>query len=168
VHVGCNHATFVCAERCRRERDDLSAARRDDAAGFMSGDKKWAEEQWKEWVHREHVHSPDDGCRLQGSVNSLNVPGSLRFEIASAWHDIPHEKLNLSHSIHHFSFGKVRQPRSRVRWLAVLAASLSFVFVSSRLTHVPPSIPPSIRPISLFFHAGRARDVGTSRERKAR
>ena len=107
VHVSCNHATFVCKERCRRERDDIAAMANDDSAGFMAGDKAWADEQWKEWVHREHVHSPDDGCRLQGSVNSLNVPGSLRLEIGSAWHDIPHETLNLSHTVHGFSFGKV-------------------------------------------------------------
>jgi hypothetical protein len=102
VHVNCNHATFVCSERCRLERDADSERSREDRAD----NQKWEEEQWKEWVHRDHQHSPSDGCRVQGSINSLNVPGSLRFEIYSAWHDIPHEKLNLSHTVHHFSFGK--------------------------------------------------------------
>jgi len=49
-----------------------------------------------------------EGCRVAGSVNVARVPGTVHFQVGqSKERDINPAFTNVSHTVHHFSFGEV-------------------------------------------------------------
>jgi thiol-disulfide isomerase/thioredoxin len=46
-----------------------------------------------------------EGCLVFGAIAAEKVPGNLRFTAKSMWHDFMSHHIDLSHTIHHLSFG---------------------------------------------------------------
>lgn len=68
----------------------------------------------KDQVAKRHMHSGssyhdifDSGCRLSGHVEVVRVPGTLHFQaVHSNDHTLNLAFTNVSHQVHHFSFGE--------------------------------------------------------------
>ncbi len=54
--------------------------------------------------HPHHV-GHTEGCLIYGAVAAEKVPGTLRITAKSKWHDFVGHHIDLSHTIHHLSFG---------------------------------------------------------------
>ncbi|XP_074310984.1 protein disulfide isomerase-like 5-4 isoform X1 [Silene latifolia] len=54
---------------------------------------------------------PSGGCRIEGFVRVKKVPGNLVISARSGSHSFDASKMNMSHVITHFSFGKTLTPR---------------------------------------------------------
>ena len=46
-----------------------------------------------------------EGCLIYGAVAAEKVPGTLRITAKSKWHDFVAQHIDLSHTVHHLSFG---------------------------------------------------------------
>ncbi|CAE7705237.1 PDIL5-4 [Symbiodinium pilosum] len=65
-------------------------------------------------VAQRHLHTGatyhsvfSEGCRVSGSVNVARVPGTVHFQVGqSKERDINPAFTNVSHTVHHFSFGE--------------------------------------------------------------
>mmetsp|Transcript_291 Transcript_291/g.356 ORF Transcript_291/g.356 Transcript_291/m.356 type:complete len:618 (-) Transcript_291:106-1959(-) len=57
----------------------------------------------KEWLEEEHP-----GCSVSGFLMVDRVPGNFHIQAASAHHDIEPSMTNVSHEVHHLSFGEVK------------------------------------------------------------
>jgi thiol-disulfide isomerase/thioredoxin len=52
-----------------------------------------------------HYVGHTEGCLIYGAVAAEKVPGTLRITAKSKWHDFVGHHIDLSHTIHHLSFG---------------------------------------------------------------
>ncbi|CAN8068061.1 unnamed protein product [Agarophyton chilense] len=76
---------------------------------------------WMESMTNEHAHSSkhklsDEGCLIEGRVWVNRVPGKFHITAKSDNHDLDPKATNLSHIVHHFSFG-IPLPRRIIRHL---------------------------------------------------
>lgn len=76
---------------------------------------------WMESMTNEHAHvstrtHSDEGCLIEGRVWVNRVPGKFHITAKSDNHDLDPKSTNLSHIVHHFSFG-APLPRSVIRHL---------------------------------------------------
>jgi hypothetical protein len=53
-----------------------------------------------------------EGCLVQGSVLVRKVPGNVHFLPESVHHSYDNENINMSHTVHHLSFGVGLSPYS--------------------------------------------------------
>ena len=56
----------------------------------------------QQWLYN-HAHHP--GCQVSGHLMVNRVPGNLHMEASSTNHEINSQMTNLTHRVHHFSFG---------------------------------------------------------------
>eukprot|EP00494_Astrolonche_serrata_P028821 UN29088 len=56
--------------------------------------------------HHSFENFTDRGCRIEGSIEVPRVPGNFHLEARSAEHTIDATMTNVSHLVHHLSFGK--------------------------------------------------------------
>lgn len=66
---------------------------------------------WMESMTNEHAHvtsrtHAEEGCLVEGTVWVNRVPGNFHIAAKSDSHDFDPKATNLSHIVHHFSFGK--------------------------------------------------------------
>ena len=52
-----------------------------------------------------HYAGHTEGCLIYGAVAAEKVPGTLRITAKSKWHDFVAQHIDLSHTVHHLSFG---------------------------------------------------------------
>lgn len=80
--------------------------------------------QWMETVTKEHAHrgaaelralQKQEGCILVASLQVSRAPGNLVITAQSAAHDVDAAATNVTHFIHHLSFGTPLQPSVRRR-----------------------------------------------------
>lgn len=67
-------------------------------------------QSWMETMTNEHAHAStrthsEEGCLVEGTVWVNRVPGNFQLTAKSAGHDFDPATTNLSHIVHHFSFG---------------------------------------------------------------
>lgn len=71
---------------------------------------------WMEGMTNEHEHMnvrrhSEEGCLVLGTVWVNRVPGNFHITAKSKGHDFDPKATNLSHIVHHFSFGNPLSPR---------------------------------------------------------
>lgn len=76
---------------------------------------------WMESMTHEHAHAKtrlhkEEGCLVEGAIWVNRVPGNFHITAKSKGHDFDPKAMNLSHVVHHFSFGKPL-PRRVIRHL---------------------------------------------------
>jgi len=72
----------------------------DDDDDERADDNNDADDQ--QWLYN-HAHHP--GCKVSGHLMVNRVPGNLHIEASSTNHEINSQMTNLTHLVHHFSFG---------------------------------------------------------------
>lgn len=55
-------------------------------------------------AHPHHVHHTE-GCLIYGAIAAEKVPATIRFKAKSMWHDFASHHIDMSHSVHDFTFG---------------------------------------------------------------
>lgn len=65
----------------------------------------------REWHYEDHP-----GCQISGFIMTDRVPGNFHIEARSLNHAINPKAANLSHAVHHLSFG---EPVQRMAWMDV-------------------------------------------------
>ncbi|CAM9401118.1 unnamed protein product [Heterosigma akashiwo] len=74
------------------------------------GDDKFQETlQRKQAMHDDHR----SGCLLSGYLNVNRVPGNFHVEARSKYHDLDPTMTNVSHIVHHLSFGQPLSPQQQ-------------------------------------------------------
>lgn len=65
----------------------------------------WMEQMTDEHAHTQARNHVEEGCMVEGVVWVNRVPGTFQIGAKSAGHDFDPKATNLSHIVHHFSFG---------------------------------------------------------------
>lgn len=65
----------------------------------------WMERMTSEHAHVQTRQHTEEGCLVEGTVWVNRVPGNFQLTAKSAGHDFDPAATNLSHIVHHFSFG---------------------------------------------------------------
>lgn len=87
---------------------------------------------WMEQMTNEHAHKTvrthsEEGCLVLGTIWVNRVPGNFHISAKSGQHDFDAKSTNMSHIVHHFSFGS-SLPRNVIR-------------------HLPPDVAKNINPL---------------------
>lgn len=101
---------------------------------------------WMETMTNEHAHvqtrsHSEEGCLVEGTVWVNRVPGNFQITAKSANHDFDAASTNLSHVVHHFSFGAplpnhvVRHLPSEVRRNVHPLDGRAFINTEDHTTH---------------------------------
>lgn len=101
---------------------------------------------WMERMTDEHAHihtrtHAEEGCLIEGTVWVNRVPGKFHISAKSKSHDFDPKSTNLSHVVHHFSFGQqlprrvIRNLPNDVRRNINPLDGRSFVNVNEHTTH---------------------------------
>lgn len=65
----------------------------------------WMEEMTNEHAHKQIRSHSEEGCQIMGSLFVNRVPGNFHITAKSNSHDFDAKSTNMSHIVHHFSFG---------------------------------------------------------------
>lgn len=87
----------------------------------------WMERMTNEHAHMQRRQHTEEGCLVEGSLWVNRVPGNFHITAKSDGHDFDPKSTNLSHIVHHFSFGD-ELPRRVIR-------------------HLPPDVRRNINPL---------------------
>lgn len=101
-----------------RERHHKSAEQEQWAEKMK---KHWRRERALEWKDSEHP-----GCQLSGFLWIDRVPGHFHIQARSPVHDIAAHMTNVSHEVHHLSFGTPRMTETIARQRKSLAIPEDF------------------------------------------
>ncbi len=71
----------------------------------------WMEEMTNEHAHQQMRQHNEEGCLIVGTVWVNRVPGKFHITAKSNVHDFDPKTTNMSHIVHHFSFGSPLSPR---------------------------------------------------------
>lgn len=96
-----------------RDTDSLVKTMENLVASLPNESRKLALED-KSNATREHAKRPapsSGGCRIEGYVRVKKVPGNLIISARSDAHSFDASQMNMSHVIHHLSFGRRISPR---------------------------------------------------------
>lgn len=66
----------------------------------------WMEDMTNEHAHKQVQTHSEEGCQIVGNVWVNRVPSNFHITAKSSNHDFDAKTTNLSHIVHHFSFGK--------------------------------------------------------------
>lgn len=110
--VDCTKHDFLCREQQISGYPTLRVYKSDVAQHPDYYGKRTVStlQAWMERMTNEHAHvqartHTEEGCLIEGTVWVNRVPGSFQITAKSAGHDFDPSTTNLSHVVHHFSFG---------------------------------------------------------------
>lgn len=71
----------------------------------------WMETMTNEHAHKQIREHDEEGCLILGTVWVNRVPGNFHIHAKSGAHDFDPKSTNMSHTVHHFSFGSTLSNR---------------------------------------------------------
>ncbi len=110
--VDCTKHEFLCRQQQIMGYPTLRVYRGKDAMYPNYSGKRTVSTllAWMETMTNEHAHKParehaEEGCLVVGNVWVNRVPGNFHITAKSNIHDFDPKTTNMSHIVHHFSFG---------------------------------------------------------------
>ena len=101
-------------EESRDDMKTLPVRPKSTPGGDSPEEVEWAQKM-KRHQHRQHATWNEDdhpGCQLSGYLMVDRAPGHFHIQARSKNHDIAAHMTNVSHEIHHLSFGDLPSPRA--------------------------------------------------------
>lgn len=116
--VDCTKDEFLCRQQQIMGYPTLRVYRKHEAMYPNYSGKRTVSTllAWMETMTNEHAHTParshnEEGCLVVGSVWVNRVPGNFHVTARTGLHDFDPKTTNMSHVVHHFSFGAPLSPR---------------------------------------------------------
>jgi hypothetical protein len=123
----------------------------------------WMESMTNEHAHK-HVRSHvEEGCLMTGTVWVHRIPGVLHVTAKSGQHDFDPKTTNMSHVVHHFSFGAALPRRVLRRLPPDVLRSISPLDDRAFLSHVEHTTHEHyIKVVSTHYRVGKSSLFGRS------
>mmetsp|Transcript_11079 Transcript_11079/g.18286 ORF Transcript_11079/g.18286 Transcript_11079/m.18286 type:complete len:464 (-) Transcript_11079:404-1795(-) len=98
-----------------RTRNDLMKHLTEQVAQTGNLKTRLGDDQFQETLQRKQAMHDDhrSGCLLSGYLNVNRVPGNFHVEARSKYHDLDPTMTNVSHIVHHLSFGQPLSPQQQ-------------------------------------------------------